>query len=98
MKPPIAELPAFASLVLSSAANAGPNRRQSEKVLEQSEEERYVMVTGSHLPQRVKEKSIGTTTPYNLRIYTRRELESTGRITVGEARTLDPSIQLSGRH
>jgi len=86
------------SASVSSVVNAGPNRDESEKMLLQSEEERYVKVTGSHIPQRVKLKSIGTDTAYNIRIYTRRELQSTGRTTVGEALTLDPSIQLSGRH
>ena len=85
--------------LLVSVAQAGPRgHHKKSAILDQNEEERYVMVTGSHLPQKVRLKSIGTTTPYNVRIYTQRELESTGRQTVGEALSvLDPSIQLS-RH
>lgn len=84
--------------VVSPITQAGPTRHRSEKILQQDEEERYVIVTGSHIPQRIKLKSIGTETPYNLRIYGRRELESTGRFTVGQALSLDPSIGLSGTH
>ncbi|MDQ6625652.1 MAG: hypothetical protein M3Y69_05855 [Verrucomicrobiota bacterium] len=88
-------------LCLVSVAEAGPRERERERksrLLDQNEQERVVMVTGSHLPQKVKRKSIGTTTPYNIRIYSQRELESTGRSTPGEAlRALDPSITISGR-
>lgn len=92
----------FFAFVLSGMASlpafAGPHRRDSEKILQQDPEERYVMVTGSNIPQKIKLKSIGTETPYNLRIYTRREFESTGRQTVGGALSvLDPSITISGR-
>jgi hypothetical protein len=88
----------FGSCV-ASVAQAGPRRHeQKSRLLDQNEEERVVMVTGSHVPQKVKRKSIGTTTPYNVRIYSQRELQSTGQSTPGEAlRALDPSITLSGR-
>jgi hypothetical protein len=89
----------FGALV-SPIAKADPkNRHRDQKVLEQSEKERYVHLTGSNLRQKVKVKSIGTDSAQNIRIYTRRELESTGRQNVGEAlTTLDPSITLTGRH
>lgn len=92
-------LTVFFATVLVSVAQAGPRtRHQKSRILDQNEEERRTMVTGSHLPQKVKVKSIGTTTPYNVRIYSQREFESTGRSTPGEAlRALDPSITLSGR-
>jgi hypothetical protein len=83
-----------ASIVSATADPKGYPRRS--KMLLQDEQERYVYVTGSHLPQRVRLKSIGTTTPYNIRIYTREELQSTGRQTVAGALSLDPSIQISG--
>jgi hypothetical protein len=84
--------------LLVSVAQADPRvRHKKSAILDQNEEERYVMVTGSHMPQKVKVRSIGTTTPYNVRIYTARELESTGRSTPGGALSaLDPSITLSG--
>jgi hypothetical protein len=93
---------AFCGILLVAAnAKADPNRnnRHSEKMLINESEERYVYVTGSHMRQKVKLRSIGTDTPYNLRIYTQRELLSTGRQTPGEALTvLDPSITITGRH
>ena len=83
--------------LLASAAQADPRvRRHQSGVLDQNEEERYVMVTGSNIPQKVIVRSIGTTTPYNVRIYSQRELLSTGRQNVGDALSvLDPSIQIS---
>ncbi|MDQ6861588.1 MAG: hypothetical protein M3032_10605 [Verrucomicrobiota bacterium] len=83
----------------SSVANAGPKQHRSDQMLINENEERYVYIAGSHIPQKVKLRSIGTNTPYNVRIYTQRELLSTGRQTPGEALSvLDPSITLTGRH
>lgn len=84
----------FVAKVDVKADPAGNEPRS--KTLRQSEEERYVVVTGSHIPQRVKVKSIGTDSAYNVRIFTQEELRSTGRPTVQEALALDPSIQISG--
>jgi hypothetical protein len=84
--------------LISPAVKADPkNRHRDQKILEQSEEERYVYLTGSRLPQKVKVKSIGTDSAYNIRIYTRAELQSTGRQTVADALRIDPSIQVIGR-
>lgn len=78
-------------------ADPKPGKKHS-KLLINEDEERYVMVTGSLIPQRVKLKSIGTNTPYNVRIYTQQELLSTGRQTAGGAlAALDPAITLHGR-
>ena len=89
----------FGALVSRTAKADPKNRHRDQKVLEQSEKERSVYLTGSHLRQKVKVKSIGTDSAQNIRIYTRRELESTGRQNVGEAlTTLDPSITLTGTH
>jgi hypothetical protein len=87
-----------AGAVFTATANAGPKNRRSEKMLVQDSTERYVRVTGSNIPQKVQLRSIGTTTPYNLRIYTRRELESTGRGSVAGGLALDPSIRISGNY
>jgi hypothetical protein len=84
---------------VTSIAKAGPRDRRSDRMLINESEERYVYIAGSHIPQKVKLRSIGTNTPYNVRIYTQRELMSTGRQTPGEAlAVLDPSITLTGRH
>ena len=86
-----------AVLIASSAlsAYAGPRKAKS-KTLKHDEEEKVVLVTGSHIPQRVKRKSIGTNSAQNVRIYTKDELQSTGRFGVSGL-GLDPSIQISGR-
>jgi hypothetical protein len=85
--------------LVAPVAKADPkNRSRDQKILEESNKERTVYLTGSRLPQKVKVKSIGTDSAQNIRIYTRAELQSTGRQTVGAALALDPSIQLSGGH
>jgi hypothetical protein len=87
-----------ASVILPAAASAGPKNRRMEKMLMQGSPERYVRVTGSNIPQKVELRSIGTTTPYNLRIYTRRELESRGMGTAAGGLALDPSLHISGNY
>jgi len=87
----------FGGLVSPTLKAEPKNRHRHQQILEQSEEERVVYLTGSHIPQKVKAKSIGTDSARNIRIFTQAELLSTGRPTVGEALTLDPSIQLSRR-
>lgn len=87
-----------ASALLPAAESAEPKSRRTEKTLVQDSQERYVRVTGSHIPQKVQLRSIGTTTPYNVRIYTRRELESRGTGTVAGGLALDPSIRISGNY
>lgn len=80
-----------------SAAIAGPGKKVESRTLNQSEEERYVVVTGSYIPQKVKMKSIGTDSIHNVRIYTKSELESTGRIpSVAGGLSIDPSVRISG--
>ncbi len=87
-----------AATLVPSTASADPKRGQREKMLVQNPEERYVRVTGSHIPQKIQLRSIGTTTPYNLRIYTRRELESRGTGTVAGGLAMDPSIRIQGNY
>lgn len=86
------------SVLAPSIARAEPKNRRAEKILMQDSQERYVRVTGSNIPQKVQLRSIGTTTPYNLRIYTRRELENRGTGTVAGGLALDPSIRISGSY
>lgn len=90
-------LAVFAIPFLPAVANAGPQNRHVKDALVQNEEERYVLLTGSNIPQKVKVRSIGTDSVHNIRIYTQRELLSTGRQTVAGSLALEPSIQISGR-
>ena len=89
-------LVAVAGAFLVIPAKADTRYRHS-KTVQQSDDERYVVVTGSYLPQKVKVRSIGTDSMHNVRIYTQEELRSTGRPTLPEALALDPSIQITGR-
>lgn len=91
---------AFAGSFAAGNAQADPraNANADRKILVQDEEERYVVVTGSYIPQKVRRKSIGTDSVHNVRIFTKRELESTGRTpSVAGGLSLDPSISISGR-
>ena len=80
----------------AAAASGEPKPKAKSKTLKQDEEEKLVIVTGSHIPQRVKRKSIGTDGAQNVRIYTKDELQSTGHFGV-RGLALDPSVQISGR-
>ena len=82
-----------------SNANEGDRAavRQTAGGLIVDSEERYVMLTGSNIPQNVRRKSIGTDGAQNVRIYTQRELQSAnGGFGVGGL-GLDPSVSISGR-
>jgi hypothetical protein len=58
--------------------------------------ERTVFVTGSLIPQRIKLKSIGTTTVSPVRIIDRREIDATGRRTTRGVLIADPSVRTVG--
>lgn len=53
-------------------------------------------VTGSHIPSRVTVKSIGTNTTSPIRVYTREELDRTGKFTTEGILAQDPSITVIG--
>jgi len=59
---------------------------------------KYVFVTGSLIPQKVKIKSIGTATFSPVRIYNRREIDQTGRFTTEGVLAQDPDLQVRMGH
>jgi hypothetical protein len=61
-------------------------------------EEKAVFVTGSNIPQKVRVKAIGTNTTSPVRVYTRAELDRTGRFTTQGQLALDPSVTIIGSH
>ncbi len=84
-------VPAAVAFIVSGAI-AEP--KTESRTVSQHEDEKVVYVTGSNIPQRVKRKSIGTNSAYNVRIFTKSELETTGHFApTGLA--LDPSIQIT---
>ncbi len=58
--------------------------------------DKLVFVTGSHIPQRVKVKAIGTNTTSPVRIYTRAEMDRTGQFTTQGILAQDPSVRIIG--
>ncbi len=87
---------AFASATAAQAQPNEPRERRTAAGLIIDSDERYVLVTGSNIPQRVKRKSIGTDSVHNIRIFTQRELQTNnGGFGVGGI-ALDPSISISG--
>ena len=58
--------------------------------------DKLVFVTGSRIPEKVKVKAIGTNTVSPVRVYTRAELDRTGRFTTEGQLALDPSITIIG--
>jgi hypothetical protein len=58
--------------------------------------EKLVFVTGSRIPKRVTVKAIGTNTVSPVRVYTREELDRTGRFTTPGILAQDPSVRIMG--
>jgi outer membrane cobalamin receptor len=58
--------------------------------------EKLVFMTGSRIPQRVKVKAIGTNTVSPVRVYTREEIDRTGRFTTEGILAQDPSVTIIG--
>jgi hypothetical protein len=78
------------SATLAPVAFADPSNAQCG--------DKYVFVTGSMIPQKVKVKSIGTATVSPLRVITRREIYQSGRYTTEGVLALEPSLQVRSGH
>jgi hypothetical protein len=70
----------------------------AQAVLGEKQGSETVFVTGSHIPQKVRVKAIGTNTASPVRVYTRAELDRTGRFTTAGQLALDPSVTILGSH
>ena len=66
------------------------------KKKDEGKREKLVFVTGSRIPQRVQVKAIGTNTTSPVRVYTREEMDRTGRFTTEGILAQDPSIRILG--
>lgn len=64
--------------------------------MKDGKQEKLVFVTGSHIPQKVKVKAIGTETASPVRVYTRAEIDRTGRFTTEGILAQDPSVTIIG--
>jgi len=54
----------------------------------------YVFVTGSRIPQKVKVKPVGTNTVSSMSVWTRREIDRTGRVTTEGVLAQDPFVRV----
>ncbi len=73
-----------------AAAVTGKDKGTDEKG------DKLVFVTGSRIPKRVQVKALGTNTTTPVRVYTRAELDRTGRFTTEGILAQDPSITIIG--
>ena len=73
--------------VVATGAFAAPNERANDRYA-------YVWVTGSWIPQKVKIKPIGTNTSSAMSVWTRREIDQTGRVTTEDVLAQDPSVRV----
>ena len=78
----------FGSLMTTAFGGSRPSRDRSDNSYA------YVFVTGSNIPQKIKIKHVGTTTYSDLRVYSRHEIDRTGRTTVEGVLATDPSLQV----
>jgi flagellar basal body rod protein FlgC len=60
------------------------------------EADKYVVLTGSLIPQKVKVQAIGTASASQVRVYDRREIGGIGRVTTTGILADDPSIRTFG--
>lgn len=85
-------------IIVSATADAQTNSRQSQSTTVQSEGEyveKYVVVTGSNIPRKVKIRRWGTNTASPVAIYDQRDIRNSGRATTeGAISTLDPSVSV----
>jgi hypothetical protein len=80
-------------LILAVAATEAFANPQSGRVVDRYGNV-YVFVTGSWIPQKVKVKPIGTNTVSPMSVWTRREIDQTGRVTAEGVLKQDPSVSV----
>jgi hypothetical protein len=78
-------------LILAFAATEAFANPQNDRV---GDRNAYVFVTGSWIPQKVKVKPVGTATVSPLSVWTRREIDQTGRVTTEGVLAQDPSVRV----
>ena len=81
---------------LVGIASADPLAPAVEGKKNKDGKEKAVFVTGSRIPKRVTVKAIGTNTTSPVRVYTREEIERTGRFTTEGILAQDPSVTIIG--
>jgi hypothetical protein len=85
-----------ATALLSTVAYADSGYGPASK--KQESNVKYVFVTGSNIPKKIKVKSIGTNAASQIRVYKRDEIDKTGRYTTEGVLRLDPSLRVVSGH
>ena len=80
-------------LILAVAATEAFANPQSGRVVDRYGNV-YVFVTGSWIPQKVEVKPVGTNTVSPMSVWTRREINQTGRATTEGVLAQDPSVHV----
>jgi hypothetical protein len=85
-------------LVVGATADAQTNNRHRQNDTVKPDDqyvEKYVYVTGSNIPRKVKVRRWGTNTESPVAIYDQRDIRNSGRATTeGAISTLDPSVSV----
>jgi hypothetical protein len=89
---------AVVSFLCAGIAAADPLAPAVMGKTKKGDKEKLVFVTGSRIPKRVTVKAIGTDTTSPVRVYTRAEIDRTGRFTTQGILAQDPSITIIGSH
>lgn len=87
---------ALVSLLGSGLLQADPLAPAVSGKKTEKKQGKVVFVTGSHIPQKVDVKAIGTNTTSPVRVYTREEMDRTGRFTTDGILAQDPSVTILG--
>ena len=87
----------FASAVAADPPNSDRSQNSNQNsrhmvLVSNDPPTKYVVLTGSYIPQKVVVRSIGTNTTDPRRIYRRSEIDRTGRVTTEGVLALDPSL------
>src|SRR5205823_851216 len=89
----------FVSAVAADPPNSNGSQNPNRMVVVSNEKPtKYVVLTGSYIPQKVVVRSIGTNTTAPLRIIRRSEIDRTGRVTTEGVLAQDPSLTIQSAH
>ncbi len=91
----------FVSAVAADPPNSDRSQNSDHRrmvVVSNDPPTKYVVLTGSYIPQKVVVRSIGTNTTDPRRIYNRSEIDRTGRVTTEDVLRLDPSLTVISGH
>ena len=91
----------FVSAVAADPPNSDRSQNSDHRrmvVVSNDPPTKYVVLTGSYIPQKVVVRSLGTDTTDPRRIYRRGEIDRTGRVTTEGVLALDPSVTVLSGH